>query len=163
VESPEQETSEGVSIEEKPKAEQSVQKPIDSGMNEYQQLKRELLIAIVALTIALFSLVWLKFGLNIALNYLLGAVTGLVYLRMLSREVESIGGAKTKLNSNRLGLVAGVLILAAKVPELKVLPVFLGFLTYKIILLIYAVRWATAPTDDYRSRSIGSAESKSDS
>jgi ATP synthase protein I len=163
VESPEQETSERVFIEEKPAAEQSVIEPIDSGMTEYQQLKRELLIAIVALSIALFSLVWLKFGLNIALNYLLGAVTGLVYLRMLSREVESIGGTKTKLNSNRLGLVAGVIILAAKVPELKVLPVFLGFLTYKIILLIYAVRWAATPTDDNRSRSIGSAESKSDS
>jgi hypothetical protein len=30
-------------------------------------------------------------------------------------------------------------------------------------LLIYAVRWAATPTDDNRSRSIGSAESKSDS
>jgi ATP synthase protein I len=162
VESPEQENSEGVSIEEKPPAEQSDLKPIDSGMNEYQQLKRELLIAIVALSIALFALVWLKFGLNTALNYLLGAATGLVYLRMLAREVESVSGAKTKLNSNRLGLVAGVIILAAKVPELKILPVFLGFLTYKIALLIYAVRWASAPTDEKSSHNVDSAESPSD-
>ncbi len=131
-------------------------------MTEYQQLKRELVIAIVALSFALFALVWLKFGLNIALNYLLGAVTGLVYLRMLAREVESVGGAKTKLNSNRLGLVAGVIILAAKVPELKVLPVFLGFLTYKVALLIYAVRWASAPTNEDNSPNVTSAKSPSD-
>jgi ATP synthase protein I len=162
VESPEQETSEGVSIEEKPEAEQSVQKPIDSGMTEYQQLKRELLISIVIISVALFTLVWLKFGLNIALNYLLGAVTGLVYLRMLAREVESVSGAKTKLNSNRLGLVAGVIILAAKVPELKVLPVFLGFLTYKVALLIYAVRWASAPANEDKLPNVSSAESPSD-
>jgi ATP synthase protein I len=153
VESPEQETSEGVSIEEQPEAEQSVQEPIDSGMTEYQQLKRELAIAIGALSLALFALVWLKFGLNIALNYLLGAVTGLVYLRMLSQEVEKLGITKLSLNSNRLGLVAIVIILAAKVPELKVLPVFLGFLTYKLALLIYAVRWASAPTEEDRSKS----------
>jgi ATP synthase protein I len=162
VESPEQEISESVFTIEEPQVEQSISESIDSGMNEYQQLKRELLIAIVALSAALFALVWLKFGLNIALNYLLGAVTGLVYLRMLAREVESVSGAKTKLNSNRLGLVAGVIILAAKVPELKILPVFLGFLTYKIALLIYAVRWASAPTDEKSSRNVGSAESPSD-
>ncbi len=162
MESPEQETSEAVSIEEQPEAEKSAQEPIDSGMNEYQQLKRELLIVIVALSLALFALVWLKFGLNIALNYLLGAVTGLVYLRMLAREVENVGGAKTKLNSNRLGLVAGVIILAAKVPELKILPVFLGFLTYKVALLIYAVRWASAPANEENSPNVGSAKSPSD-
>jgi ATP synthase protein I len=162
VESPEQETSERVSVVEKPEAEQSALAPIDSGMNEYQQLKRELLIAIVALSVALFALVWLKFGLNIALNYLLGAVTGLVYLRMLAREVESVSGAKTKLNSNRLGLVAGVIILAAKVPELKVLPVFLGFLTYKVALLIYAVRWASAAANEDNSPNVSSAKSPSD-
>jgi ATP synthase protein I len=153
VESPEQETSERASTEEKPLPEQSVQQPIDSGMTEYRQLKRELAIAIGALTLILFALVWLKFGSNIALNYLLGAATGLVYLRMLSQEVEKLSVTKLSLNSNRLGLVAIVIILAAKVPELKVLPVFLGFLTYKLVLLIYAVRWASSPTVENRSQS----------
>jgi ATP synthase protein I len=151
VESPEQVTSAGVSAEEEPTAAPSALESIDSGMTEYQQLKRELGVAIGALSLVLFGLVWLKFGPNIALNYLLGAVTGLVYLRMLSKEVDQLGATKLSLNSNRLGLVAIVIIVAAKVPELKVLPVFLGFLTYKVALLIYAVRWAIAPTDENRS------------
>jgi ATP synthase protein I len=153
VESPEQVTSPGVFTEEESPAASPVSELIDSGMTEYQQLKRELAIAIGALSLILFALVWLKFGSNIALNYLLGAVTGLVYLRMLSQEVEKLGATKLSLNSNRLGLVAIVIILAAKVPELKVLPVFLGFLTYKLALLIYAVRWASAPTEDNQSKS----------
>jgi ATP synthase protein I len=71
-----------------------------------------------------------------------------VYLRMLSQEVEKLGATKLSLNSNRLGVVAIVIILAAKLPELQVLPVFLGFLTYKVALLIYAVRWANPPTGE---------------
>jgi ATP synthase protein I len=153
VESPEQEISEGIITIEKSQVEPSNPESIESGMTEYQQLKRELVIAVGALSSILFALVWLKFGSNIALNYLLGAVTGLVYLRMLSQEVEKLGATKLTLNSNRLGLVAIVFILAAKVPELKVLPVFLGFLTYKLALLIYAVRWASTPTVENSSKS----------
>jgi ATP synthase protein I len=127
--------------------------PLNDGMDEYQQLKQELQIFIAALTLVLGLLVWLKFGLNIALNYLLGALTGLIYIRMLAKEVEQLGDSR-RLNSNRLGLFAIVIILSTQVPKLHVLPVFLGFLTYKVALLLYALRFAFSSTD---------SQSKSDS
>jgi ATP synthase protein I len=143
VESPEQQAIVAFSAEEEPAA--AAATPIDNGMDGYQQLKRELFVYIAALALPVFLLVWLKFGLNIALNYLLGAVVGLIYVRMLSQAVERLGNENRGLSPNRLGLFAAVIILATRVPQLHVLPVFLGFLTYKAALLIYAVRMAAQP------------------
>jgi ATP synthase protein I len=143
VESPEQQVIVAFSAEEEPAA--VVATPIDNGMDGYQQLKRELFVYIAALALPVFFLVWLKFGLNIALNYLLGAVVGLIYVRMLAQAVERLGTENRRLSPNRLGLFAAVIILATRLPQLHVLPVFLGFLTYKAALMIYAVRMATKP------------------
>jgi ATP synthase protein I len=119
----------------------------DGAMTEYVELKRELYITFVVIGIVVFVSVWLAYGLNVALNYLLGAIVGLVYVRMLAREVEKISYEKRRLNNNRLGLFAGVIILAIRVPQLQVLPVFLGFLTYKLVLLVYTLRTVWLPSD----------------
>jgi ATP synthase protein I len=119
----------------------------DGAMTEYVELKRELYITFVVIGIVVFVSVWLAYELNVALNYLLGAIVGLVYVRMLAREVEKISYEKRGLNNNRLGLFAGVIILAIRVPQLQVLPVFLGFLTYKLVLLVYTLRTVWLPSD----------------
>lgn len=142
VELPKQQVEVVLSSEEEPTS----TVPLNDGMDEYQRLKQELQIFIAALTLVVSLLVWLKFGLNLALNYFLGALTGLVYFRMLAKEVDKLGDSR-RLNSNRLGLFAVVIILATQVPKLHVLPVFLGFLTYKAALLLYALRIALFPTD----------------
>jgi ATP synthase protein I len=118
----------------------------DGAMTEYVKLKRELYITFVVIGIVVFVSVWLAYELNVALNYLLGAVVGLVYVRMLAKEVDKLGYEKTRLNSNRLAMFVGVMILAMRVPQLQVLPVFLGFLTYKLALFIYAIRIFLSPT-----------------
>jgi ATP synthase protein I len=118
----------------------------DGAMTEYIQLKRELFITTIVIGIVVFVSVWLAYELNVALNYLLGAVVGLVYVRMLAKEVDKLGYEKTRLNSNRLAMFVGVMILAMRVPQLQVLPVFLGFLTYKLALFIYAIRIFLSPT-----------------
>jgi ATP synthase protein I len=118
----------------------------DGSMTEYIQLKHELYITTAVIGIVVFVSVWLAYELNVALNYLLGAVVGLVYVRMLAQEVEKLGYEKRRLNSNRLAMFVGVMILAMRVPQLQVLPVFLGFLTYKVALVIYALRIFLRPT-----------------
>jgi ATP synthase protein I len=111
-----------------------------NSMDEYEQLKLELYLTTVGTTIVAFIAVATIYGLRIALNYLLGAVAGVVYLRLLARDVDRIGNGNIRLSPNRLAMFVVLIIVAAKWHQLQVLPVFLGFLTYKAAILIYLLR-----------------------
>ena len=117
-------------------------------MQDFYRLQQELLVYTLAFTGIIFISVWIFYSLNIALNYLLGASTGVVYLKMLARDVERIGSQNQKISKTRLALLIGLMIVATRLDQLQILPIFLGFLTYKISLMIYVLRSALAP--DYR-------------
>jgi ATP synthase protein I len=117
-------------------------------MQDFYRLQQELLAYTLAFTAIIFISVWIFYSLNIALNYLLGAIAGVVYLKMLARDVERIGSQNQKISKTRLGLLIGLMIVATRLDQLQILPIFLGFLTYKISLMIYVLRSALAP--DYR-------------
>ncbi|WP_322111910.1 ATP synthase subunit I [Aerosakkonema funiforme] len=120
-------------------------KPSES-MQEYYSLQQELLVATLACTGIIFISVWIFYNLNIALNYLIGACTGVVYLRMLAKDVERLGNEKQRLSKTRFALFIGLIIIATQWRQLHVIPIFLGFLTYKAALIIYTVR-TTLPSD----------------
>ena len=112
----------------------------DESMHDFYQLYQEILIGLLALTGIIFIFVWIFYSLNIALNYLIGACTGVVYLRMLAKDVERLGREKEQLSKTRLALLIGLILLASRWNQLQILPIFLGFLTYKAALIIYAIR-----------------------
>ncbi len=114
-------------------------------MQEYHQLFKKLVLVTLSLTAIIFVGVWINYSLNTALNYLLGSCTGVVYLRMLAKDVEQLGGEKTSLSKSRFALFIGLMIVAARWDQLQVLPIFLGFLTYKATLLVYTVQTALNP------------------
>lgn len=117
----------------------------DPSIQEYYQLQQELYVITLTITGIIFIFVWVFYSLNTALNYLIGATTSVVYLRMLAKEVESIGREKGSLSKTRLAILAGLIILATQLNELKILPIFLGFLTYKAALIIYVLRTSFLP------------------
>jgi ATP synthase protein I len=116
--------------------------PVNSSMQEFYKLYQELLLITLVLTVVIFISVWIAYSLNIALNYLLGACTGVVYLRMLAKDVERLGTEKKQLSKTRLALIVALVLLASQWNQLQLLPVILGFLTYKATLIIYVVRVA---------------------
>ncbi|NEP88401.1 MAG: ATP synthase subunit I [Okeania sp. SIO2C2] len=117
----------------------------NTSMQEYYKLQQELYVITLTITGIIFIFVWVFYSLNIALNYLIGATTSVVYLRMLAKEVESIGGDKRSVGKTRLAIFVGLMILATQLNQLKILPIFLGFLTYKAALIIYVVRTSLMP------------------
>jgi ATP synthase protein I len=117
---------------------------VDS-MQDFYKLYQELLLITLVLTGVIFISVWIYYSLNIALNYLLGATCGVVYLRMLAKDVERLGREKQSLSKTRLALLIAVILLASRWNQLQIMPIFLGFLTYKATLLIYVVRTAFIP------------------
>lgn len=115
--------------------------PVNS-MQEFYKLYQEFLLITLVLTGIIFISVWIFYSLNIALNYILGAFTGMLYMRMLAKDVERLGQEKQQLSKNRFALLVVIILLASRWNELQILPIFLGFLTYKATLIIYVVREA---------------------
>ncbi|MEG3439321.1 ATP synthase subunit I [Pannus brasiliensis CCIBt3594] len=114
-------------------------------MRDYYQLRNTLLITTLAISGGLFLAVWAFYSLNTALNYLLGALVGLVYLNLLAGEVEKLGAGKRQVSKKGLALFAGLIILASRWQELHIVPVFLGFLTYKAAIIVYTLQSVFAP------------------
>lgn len=114
-------------------------------MQEFYQLRRELLITSLILMLMVFPTVWLFYSFNTALNYIVGAVTALVYLRLLANNVEQLGRGKNKVGKSQLLVLVVVLVLATRWQQLHILPVFLGFLTYKAAILVYMFRTIIFP------------------
>lgn len=114
-------------------------------MQEYFKLQQDLLKATLILTGIIFISVWVFYSLNIALNYLIGACTGVVYLRMLAKNVEQLGREKKRLSNTRLALLILLILVASRWDQLQIMPIFLGFLTYKAGLIIYVLRTAVLP------------------
>lgn len=113
-------------------------------MEEFYQLRQELLVITLGLTAFIFPCVWLYYDLNIALNYLLGGCTGLLYLRLLAKNVEQLGSESGGIGKSHIAVFVGVIIVATQWNDLHVLPVFLGFLTFKATLIIYTLRTLAA-------------------
>jgi ATP synthase protein I len=117
----------------------------DSSMQEYYQLQQDLLRGTLILTGIIFSSVWVFYSLNIALNYLIGACVGVVYLRMLARNVAQLGRERESLGSTRLALLIGVIVVASRLDDLQIMPIFLGFLTYKAAVIFYMLKTTILP------------------
>ncbi|PSR19532.1 hypothetical protein C8255_01830 [filamentous cyanobacterium CCP3] len=122
-----------------------------NAMAEYYQLQQNLLLTTLSFSGVIFVSVWLAYSLPIALNYLIGACGGVVYLRMLAKSVANIGRGGAKLGSGRLALVVGLVLVATQWQQLQVVPVFLGFLTYKGALIAYTLWTAVLPKSSAES------------
>jgi ATP synthase protein I len=114
-------------------------------MQEYYRLQQELLAITLIATALIFGAVWFFYSLNIASNYLIGACTGVVYLRMLAKNVEQLGSSKKRLGNTRLALFIGLIVIATQLNQLQIVPIFLGFLTYKAALFVYVLRITFIP------------------
>ncbi|WP_396275429.1 ATP synthase subunit I [Halothece sp. PCC 7418] len=125
----------------------SENQPSDRGMTEYYQLQRNLYLVMLVITGVIFVSVWVAYSGQTALNYLLGALAGLLYFRRLARDIEGLGVQQGRMGfgSGRLAIFVAVIVLASQLQRLAILPVFLGFMTYKAAIVIYVVQTTLFP------------------
>ena len=109
-------------------------------MEDYYQLKRQLLVITSVIVAIVFGSTWFTYSLNVALSYLIGACVGVVYLGLLAREVERLGNQKQRVGSSRLALFIGLIVLATQWQQLQIVPIFLGFITYKAAIIFYVIQ-----------------------
>ena len=109
------------------------------GMEAYQRLQRRLLLATLVATALAVPSCWVLADLSAAASLLVGALAGLLYLVLLARSVAKLGPGSRSVSKVQL-LVPVVLVLAAaRIPSLQMLPALVGFLLYKPALIVQAV------------------------
>jgi ATP synthase protein I len=117
----------------------------NGSMEEYYRLRQEILVTALVLMAIAFGPIWWVYSLKIALNYLVGACTGVVYLKLLARNVERLGTQSSQVGKSQLAVVIGVIIVALQWKQLEIIPVFLGFLTLKAAILVYTLKTVAKP------------------
>jgi ATP synthase protein I len=105
----------------------------------FLRLQRRLLLATLLLTLVVTAIAWPLFGASAARSLLLGGSCGLLYLRLLARSVARIGPESRSLGRFQIVVPALLVVAAARIPSLELLPALLGFLLYKPALLLQAV------------------------
>ncbi|MGQ9837265.1 MAG: hypothetical protein ACUVRV_04690 [Cyanobacteriota bacterium] len=130
-------------VQELAKQAPSMPKAMDPSKGSYVQLQLWLILVTLGLSLVIAVCLAFVYSVAVAANYLLGALVGSVYLRMLARGVAELGKSRNRLGVTRLALFVGLIVLATQVESLQVLPIFLGFMTYKVTLLIHLIQTLT--------------------
>ncbi|CAN0140110.1 unnamed protein product [Heterosigma akashiwo] len=108
-------------------------------MDAYQKEKYALLGDNLFLCLLGFAFCWGFFPLTTAVSYGFGAVLGLMYLTLLARFVENLGGdgMDTSGGSSRIALVILLVLFAGKYNQiLQIPPALAGFFTYQLTTLL---------------------------
>ncbi|KGG20431.1 MULTISPECIES: ATP synthase subunit I [Prochlorococcus] len=115
---------------------ESSQETVGGSSTEYVSL--QLRIFKMTLVVTAFSVLFtiIFFDFHAAMSLLVGAFSGILYLRLLAKSIGSLGKESSSVSKFQL-LVPVLLILAViKLPELQLLPALVGFLLYKPSLII---------------------------
>lgn len=111
----------------------------NNGMEHFERLQRRLLFATACAVATAVPITGLLFDGNTALSLLLGGLAGLLYLRLLARSVSRLGGDRRSVGKFQLVVPVVLVLAAARIPALEILPALLGFLLYKPALLLQAL------------------------
>lgn len=113
--------------------------PADNGMDAYARLQRRLMLATLIVSLVAALVAAIRFDLFVARSLLVGAAAGLLYLRLLARSVARLGGGSRQVGRFQLVVPMLLIVASARLPQLELLPAFLGFLLYKPALILQAV------------------------
>ena len=111
----------------------------DSGMGDYARLQQRLMLATLAVSLVAVFIALVGFDVAVARSLLVGSCAGVLYLRLLARSVARLGGGSRQVGRFQLVVPVLLVVAAAKLPQLELLPAFIGFLLYKPALILQTV------------------------
>ncbi len=109
---------------------------LQDASTEYVQLQRRIFQSTLIVSALVVVLTAFFVGIYFSMSVLFGALSGMLYLRLLARSIGRLGVQSGSVSKAQL-LVPVVLVLAVtRLPHLELLPSLLGFLLYKPSLVI---------------------------
>jgi len=112
---------------------------LDSSADEYVMLQQRIFKLTAVLSTLTVGITAVSFGLKASISLLLGAISGVLYLRLLARNIGTLGKSSKSVSKTQLLVPVVLVLVVSKVPHLDLLPALLGFLIYKLSLSIQMV------------------------
>ncbi len=104
--------------------------------DEYVQLQRRIFKATAIASVFALAISAFFFDSLTTFSVLLGSVSGIIYLRLLARNIGNLGGNSKTVGKSQLIIPVLLVLLVSKVPQIQLLPALLGFLIYKPSMII---------------------------
>jgi len=105
-------------------------------LNEYASLQLRVfrMTLVVSVFVAVLTIIFVDFYSTISL--LIGAFSGIIYLRLLAKSIGSLGTESSSVSKFQLLVPVLLVLVVVRLPELHLLPALVGFLLYKPSLII---------------------------
>ena len=115
---------------------ESLEKSSDDFNSEYVQLQLRIFTFAIILTALAVLISAIFIGFKTAISLLVGALFGILYLRLLARGIGKLGKSSTSVSKVQLLVPVLLFFLVSRLPGLELLPALLGFLLYKPALIV---------------------------
>ena len=103
--------------------------------NEYVQLQQRIYRATLLVSAFAVAVTALFFDFNVSISLLIGALSGVLYLRLLARSIGKLGTSSKSVSKIQLVVPVVLVLAASKLSQFELLPALVGFLLYKPSLI----------------------------
>ena len=115
---------------------ESVDGVIHRSDTEYVQFQKRIFRSAFLLTIFSVGICAYFFSYQTSISFLIGAFSGIFYLRILARSIGNLGKSSNSVGKIQLIVPVLLVLVVSKLPSLNLLPALLGFLLFKPSLII---------------------------
>jgi len=114
----------------------SLNENLEGAPNEYALLQRRIFLLTLVISVLAVLLTAIFCGIDVSLSFLVGALSGLFYLRLLARSIDNLGKTTSGVSKVQLLVPVVLFLVVSKLPQLQLLPSLLGFFLYKPSLIM---------------------------
>ena len=111
-----------------------------SKQDEYTKLQLTIFGITFIVSILLASITGIFLGFNFGFSIFTGAISGIIYLRLLAKGVGKLSKGSTGVPKLQLLVPICLFIVAGKLGSLDILPAMMGFFIYKPSIIFYFSR-----------------------
>ena len=104
--------------------------------DEYLELQFRVLRLTLLFTIFSVGIAGFFFGIQASASIFIGALSGILYFRLLARGVGRLGTSSKIVGKVQLLVPVTLVLASSRFPQLELIPALLGFLLYKPALII---------------------------
>ena len=108
--------------------------------DEYTKLQLRIFGITFIVSIFVASITGIFLGFTFGFSFLIGAISGIFYLRLLAKSVGKLGKESTGVSKLQLLVPVCLFIFASKLGSLDIFPAMIGFFIYKPSLILYFSR-----------------------